>query len=221
MTEHPAVGVLTDNVVALGKEVESLRRMTEHQRTRLDELGDGQAGIDEKITALAGTVAELGDALAELVAEEDEEDKRLSWFDQDDQAQAAELLDELAGWLERVYLRYGSSTVPACWMWHPDTVEELLWLWRAWTAAYRSRGASAFRQADWHDRYRTGVVERLKKVGTCSIREHVAPDGKLYAAQPRRLGMADSRVAVTTWWTGGRGTPPSPTPDDIREAEIR
>ncbi len=44
----------------------------------------------------------------------------------------------LGPWVSGVYLRYSDAVnaFPDCWMWHPDVVEELLWLHRAWLSAY-------------------------------------------------------------------------------------
>ena len=63
-----------------------------------------------------------------------------------------------------VYLRYpdGADHLPECWAWHPDVVEELLWLMHAWAAAYQGPQAWVALVGDWHDRQRPGVVRRIK-----------------------------------------------------------
>ena len=45
----------------------------------------------------------------------------------------------LAGWVAGIYLRYldAAQSLPECWLWHPEVVEELLWLHTAWLHAYR------------------------------------------------------------------------------------
>jgi len=50
-----------------------------------------------------------------------------------------------------MYLRYpdAAATLPDCWLWHPDLVEELLWLSHAWTAAYQGPDASVALAGDW------------------------------------------------------------------------
>jgi hypothetical protein len=92
----------------------------------------------------------------------------------------AEFLDGLSGWLGAVYLRYPDAiaALPECWCWHPDVVEELLWLMHAWTAAYQGASASAGLAGDWHDRQRPGVVRRIKNsAGTCSRENHQTRPG--------------------------------------------
>ena len=57
---------------------------------------------------------------------------------------AATVLADLVGWLGQVYLRYSDAArgLPECWLWHPDVVEELVWLRHAWFDAYKSGDAS-------------------------------------------------------------------------------
>ena len=79
-----------------------------------------------------------------------------------------------------MYLRYpdGEQVLPLCWMWHPDVVEELLWLMHAWCAAYQGADASVAAAGEWHDRQRPGVVNRLRKsVGSCSLERHQTREG--------------------------------------------
>ena len=95
----------------------------------------------------------------------------VSWLDADldphDPSVAEDILTRLAQWVAGVYLRYPDARLPDCWLWHPEVVEELLWLHQAWLAAY-AEGARVTAAADWHDRYRPGVVARIK-----SYRGHV------------------------------------------------
>ena len=75
---------------------------------------------------------------------------------------------------------------PSAGSWHPDVVEELLWLQHAWLGAYEAKGASVQLAGDWHDRQRPGVVRRLKAaVGSCSKERHQTR-ARLGRGAPRR-----------------------------------
>ncbi|MGQ0842799.1 MAG: hypothetical protein ACT4QF_01570 [Sporichthyaceae bacterium] len=124
---------------------------------------------------------------------------------------AAAVLADLAGWVQAVYLRYpdGATGLPECWLWHPDAVEELLWLRTAWAVAYTGRSASALQVGDWHDRSRPGVARRIRAaVGTCSLENHTGTVLAVAAAAPK------SRIAaVAAWWALDRdGAPPAADP---------
>ncbi len=206
------IGQVAQSVVDLGKLVEANGRKVNSLRT-----------VPKQLDGLAVTVAGLAQEVADLSAEAEEEKKRrASWFDVRDADTARVLLDALADWLARVYLRYPDAKLPPCWVWHPDVVEELLWLASAWAEAFRGKTAAPFRQADWHDRYRPGVVKRIGERPRCSIREHVAPEGAEYVRTPPRVGLAERRPEIAAWWATSRtGAPPSATPDDVREAEVQ
>lgn len=225
MSEPAGLGAVAQSVIDLGKSVEAMDRRVKtattlgrNASTRLDEAA-------RQVQGLAQTVAGIGSAVADLVAEaEDAKKARASWFDvgPGEVERARDQLDALALWLEAVYLRYPDAKLPPCWAWHPDVVEELLWLGRAWIEAFRGKTAAPFRQADWHDRYRPGVVKRIGDRPRCSVREHVAPEGSEYMRQPPRVGLAERREEVAAWWATSRtGAPPSATPDDVREAEAQ
>jgi hypothetical protein len=189
-----------------------------------DRRAKALGGIPKQLDGLALTVAGLANQVAELVAEaEDEKRRRASWFDVTDRDVATRQLEGLADWLAQVYLRYPDAKLPPCWAWHPDVVEELSWLARAWFQAFRGKTAEPFRQADWHDRYRPGVAKRIgDSHGRCSVRQHVAPDGEEYLRRTPRVALAERRPDIAAWWTTDRlGLPPSATEDDIREAEAQ
>ena len=129
-------------------------------------------------------------------------------------ATAVVLLEELIGWLAVVYVWFADGGLPECWLWHPDVVEELLWLREAWWAAYGGPGASVQRAGDWHDRQRPGVARRVRAAaGDCSLREHLDP-----AAAPA-VPTAEAAAAIAGWWGGARGRAPEPTGEQIRAAD--
>src|SRR6266536_2117064 len=130
--------------------------------------------------ASAAAVAGLARELAETTAADGtpEPAKQPSWLDlpaDAEPADAAGLLGQLVEWMGGIFLRYtdAARALPDCWLWHPDLVEELVWLRAAWWAAYRTEGGSVGQAADWHDRHRPGVVRRIREAaGTCSIETH-------------------------------------------------
>ncbi|MGQ0847186.1 MAG: hypothetical protein ACT4QF_23955 [Sporichthyaceae bacterium] len=172
--------------------------------TELEELPDA-------VHLLSGRIAELAERLA--AAETAAAPKPASWLAptevcEKDEAfrKAASVLTDLAGWVRTVYLRYpdGAGGLPECWPWHPDAVEELLWLRTAWAVAYTGRAASALRVGDWHDRSRPGVARRIRAaVGTCSLENHGGAALGV-AAVPSEGHIA----AVAAWWALDRDGPP-------------
>jgi hypothetical protein len=195
-------------VAGLAREVDGLRRELAPLLclpSRVDELARLLAELAETVTALAARKAPTP-APSWLLAPTDA-------------AETGRLLDELAGWLAVVYLRYPDAveSFPDCWCWHPDVVEELLWLMHAWSAAYQGPAASVALAGDWHDRQRPGVVRRIQRgAGTCSRENHQDRPG-----WPTRTVVAptvpaeDELAGIADWWATRRDQPaPEPAPRD-------
>lgn len=131
---------------------------------------------------------------------------------------AATVLADLIGWLALVYLRYSDTGrgLPDCWLWHPDVIEELVWLRHAWYDAYQSRDASVRAAGDWHDRLRPGVARRIAaSTKTCSLESHL-PDR---ATGPTPVPLAEHTDPIAAWWTNRRTEPgPTPTHDQLQTA---
>ena len=122
-----------------------------------------------------------------------------------------------------MFLRYpdGVAVLPECWLWHPDVVEELLWLMHAWRAAYEGRGASVQLAGDWHDRQRPGVDppradgRRARAAGSATRPD---PAGTTNPAAPPRCPSLDA-AAVDRLRGGPRpATTPAPNPPDAPTA---
>ncbi len=193
-------------VAGLAREVEALRR-------RLDQLSRCQHRVDQ----LADLLARHAEAVAATTSAPATPEPP-SWLDlptdpgrpaeSSSAARAAEdLLTTLAGWVGGIYLRYpdAAQTLPECWLWHPEVVEELLWLHTAWLAAYRP-GAASTAVGDWHDRQRPGVARRIRDyAGICSLEQH-QPGAERHTPAPgrpaHRRGAGDRRLV---------GHPPRPT----------
>lgn len=217
------------DVTAIAAQIETLRRTlavttgtadaardrVEGLPQRVEETSGRVGTVDGRVDDLARLVGQLAESVAALSARP-KADPAPSWLMLPaDTASAAEVLDELAGWMRAIYLRYADAAIglPECWCWHPDVVEELLWLMHAWLAAYQGPKASVSGAADWHDRHRPGVVRRISQgAGTCSRERHQVRPGWPTAPSgaPEVPGEADlGRIAE--WW-GPRRDDTAPEP---------
>jgi hypothetical protein len=204
MTEPPADYATTAAVAGLAREIEGLRRAV-----------DASSGVPQRVEDLAAVVADLADAVEQLTAMP-EVAPPVCWLDfADDETEAFAVLGKLSAWLEAIYLRYTDAALPDCWAYHPDVVEELLWLSQAWQAAYAGPRASISQVADWHDRQRPGVTRRLGPLARgCSIETHQTP-----AEGPPAAPMADALHGIAGWWANHRTHPaPAPTPQQLATA---
>jgi hypothetical protein len=131
-----------------------------------------------------------------------------------------QLLGTLSDWVARVYLRYADARLPDCWLWHPDVIEELLWLQAAWVAAHH-HDALPHAIGDWHDRQRPGVVARVHKyAGLCSLEAHL-PTGERHSRAPEPP-TSDASSSIAAWWATARDQPgPVPTEQQLTAATER
>jgi hypothetical protein len=209
-------------VAGLAREVEAMRRALRQVPT----TGD--------LARLAATVVELSETTAAMQTASGgrraEPEAVPSWLTLPrDQHSARAVLSDLTGWLRDVYLRYPDAArdLPECWLWHPDIVEELVWLMYAWLAAYRDDDASIRAVGDWHDRLRPGVVRRIHSyAATCSLENHLpgrpratgAPQIPVGDTEPDIDGT-DAVEVIAAWWTQRRDEPgPAPTNDQMTAA---
>lgn len=209
-----------DALAGLGREMEYVRTELKALRQDLEDGLDGRAAASE-VERLARVVTELADTVAPPDDESGDETVP-GWLN----APAASgttrgLLGALVEWVGTVYLRYADAdrTLPACWLWHPDIVEELCWLMSAWHAAYTSQRPSVRAAGDWHDRLRPGVVRRIADYAkACSLQNHL-PGGKATGDAPT-APAADAAEAIALWWADHRqDRPPAPTEDQIATVE--
>ena len=197
----PAVddlAALRTAVTGLAREVESVRRTL---------AGTASAAELARVADLVTDLSQIMNATATPA------DPPPSWLALPADADvAATVLSDLVGWLGQVYLRYSDAArgLPECWLWHPDVVEELVWLRHAWFDAYKSGDASVRAAGDWHDRLRPGVARRIAGyTKACSLESHL-PDRASGAAP---VPMAEATDPIVTWWVNHR-TEPGPAPTD-------
>ena len=204
MTGAETSGSAPAAVAGLVREVDALRHALDPLRT-----------LPERVDDLTALVTDLANAVAALTT------RRAatpcpSWLVlPNDPAVARQVLDELSGWLALVYLRYrdAADALPECWSWHPDVVEELLWLMHAWAAAYQGQQAAVALVGDWHDRQRPGVVRRIRAAaGSCSYEKHQdRPGWDSYPSSAPEVPGGDHLPAIAAWW-GARRDQTAPEP---------
>jgi hypothetical protein len=213
--KDPAAAALAA-VAGLARQTETLARDAAAMKKGLQ-----QAASAAEVIRLAQVVTELGEAISKAPRSKGDEPEPIpSWLvlpmDADD---ARTVLGDLLGWMRDVYLGYADArrTLPQCWLWHGDVVEELVWLMYAWTAAYQGPEASLRLAGDWHDRQRPGVARRIGDyAGGCNLVQHKAALGSAVA-----VPLADAADAIVTWWTTERDQPgPAPTPEQIAAARL-
>jgi hypothetical protein len=213
-TSSPTPEPIRPEVVAgLVREVDALRKAVRKV-----------AGLQGQVEQLAATLAQVLDEFAATGRAADPA-RPVSWIGETaDPDAATRALRELADWVGRVYLRYpiAARELPDCWLWHPDMVEELAWLHQAWQAAYSPDTGTVGAAADWHDRYRPGVVARIRTANfnSCSLENHLAPDRPTGAVTVPGAGSVEG---VALWWSTGRdrAQPPLPTQADLDAADRR
>ena len=198
------------SVGGLARDLEALRRDV----TAL-------SGLARRVEQLGQVVTRLAEATTAATTTGPADEGVVSWLDADldphDPAVAEDILARLAQWVAGVYLRYPDARLPDCWLWHPEVVEELLWLHQAWLAAY-AEGARVTAAADWHDRYRPGVVARIKSCADmCALDDH--QPGKIRHRPARTAPVLDALPVIAAWWSTERDKPaPAPSPEQITAA---
>lgn len=188
------------SVAGLAREVEALRRAV-----------DPLLPVGDRVDELAGLLAQVTDVVTMLSARPAAAPAPSWLMLPGDEVSARRLLNELTAWLHAIFLRYpdGAMALPECWLYHPDIVEELVWLMHAWCAAYQGPAASVALAGDWHERSRPGVVRRIRgNAGSCSIERHQTRPGWDQAptgAVP--VPGLDTVERMAHWWATARDDP--------------
>jgi hypothetical protein len=217
-------------VAGLARSVETLTRDVAAMKAGLKQTASktAVARLNDTVASLGNTVASFEDLLTRLAANPNgarakataagEVEPVRSWLrlPEHDAAAIEAVLSELLPWMETTYLRYATArdTLPPCWLWHPEIVEELLWLMDAWTAAYEGEEASNKLVGDWHDRQRPGVTRRISEYApACDVLAHRDAAGQRAVVVP----LAADADPFVTWWATGRDTNgPAPTTEQIK-----
>ncbi|MDX2971099.1 hypothetical protein [Kribbella solani] len=212
-------------VAGLARSVEALSRDVAAMKSGMQQTASKTAvtRLNDTVSSLGNTVASFEEFLARIATNRADTDRRRSGGEAPEQVRSwlgmpvhdagavENVLSELLPWMECIYLRYATAreALPPCWLWHPEIVEELLWLMDAWTAAYEGEEASNKLVGDWHDRQRPGVTRRIGEYAPgCDVLVHRDDAGLPIEAVP----LAVAADPFVTWWAGARQTHgPAPT----------
>jgi hypothetical protein len=221
-------------VAGLARSVDALTRDVAAMKTGLQQTASktAVARLNDTVASLGNTVTAFEDLLTRVTAKPsstrgkaegsgDAEPVR-SWLRLPEERTAVEtVLSELLPWMESTYLRYATNieSLPPCWLWHPEIVEELLWLMDAWTGAYEGPEASNKLVGDWHDRQRPGVARRIGEYApSCDVLKHRDSAGQPAVVVP----LAADADEFVTWWADDRdANGPEPTPEQIKAGRHR
>jgi len=215
-------------VAGLARQVEEVTREVVAHKAGLKQTASktAVARLNETVAALGNTVSSFEDLLTRIATKPagtpapaaSETEPVRSWLrlPERDEAAVQAVLSELLPWMESTYLRYSTAReeLPPCWLWHPEIVEELVWLMDAWTAAYEGPEASNKLVGDWHDRQRPGVTRRIGEYApSCDVLAHREPAGKRAVTVP----LAADADPIVSWWATARdANGPVPTAEQIK-----
>lgn len=213
-TGGPGTGGPDPTVVALGRAVERTVR-------RIGELDSNMRHLAADVHALARRLTDGDQSDPPDAAAADDPPAVRSWLLATDPDQANLDLADLVEWVGRVYLRYARADLSACWLWHPEVIEELWWLRCAHADAYHPENGSWLRASDWHDRQRTGVERRVNALlGKCDLTRHTSYNGRpADVTDPGPAPLGAHHPAVAAAWTTTRTAGPTPTAQQLTEAE--
>lgn len=188
--------------VEIYRRVETVETDVQAVKVKVEALGEGFEEITSLVRELAEGVSSLGRQL--------EASSVRSWLTVEDPEKAVLYLADLCKWLGEVWVHYDGAALPECWAYHPGVVEELLSLMDQHRAIFRKGGTSQ-QKADWHARYRPGVVERISKVAaSCSLARHER-GSEADPAEKREVPDGFDPAAIAASWTAGRQVPFAPT----------
>ncbi|MEU4390182.1 hypothetical protein [Kribbella sp. NPDC023855] len=230
-TDHVDPGTAAMSAVAgLARQVEAINQDVYTLKRKADDAASKATvkNLAKSVESLGNTVTSFEDLLARLTAKpakpgsgadsDDDAGPVRSWLrlPEQDAGAVEAVLSELLPWMESIYLRYSTARdgLPKCWLWHPEVVEELVWLMDAWTAAYDGPEASNKLVGDWHDRQRPGVTRRIGEyAGDCDVLQHRDDADQRAVTVPL---AADADPFVTWWATARDDNGPAPTQDQIK-----
>lgn len=193
------------------RQIVALSRAVERSGQRVTKL-------DAHVHQIAADVATIAQFLAQ--AEETPKPPPVrSWLLADDPEQATADLADLTGWIRRVYLRYPDAVLSACWLWHPEVVEELWWLRRLHADAFDPKEGTWQRVGDWHDRQRPGVAKRVRAAaGHCELSLHRV--GNVLAEPAAVAPLVEHAAQLANAWATDTTAPrPEPTDAQLVEAD--
>lgn len=197
-------------VTALARSVDRATRAAEKDRQQLTDLA-------ATVSEMAPVLADLAEKVAALKPKKADAAKPVSWLLTTEPGRAQEALTDLAEWLQTVYLLYPGASLPPCWAFHPDVVEELLALRQTHHDAYQGERASGVAAVDWHAKHRPGVAGRIAAAhSTCGLSQH-QPGGKAAKPTPGVPLAAHTHVVAGHWAV--QHDMPEPSQQQLNEAQ--
>lgn len=180
---------------------------------RLSRVEEWQAEVEQFRKDTSGHIKRLATLVAGGGTADDDAPPVPCYLTVEDPAEATAAVEDLAGWLDEVYLRFADADLPACWAWHPDAIYELTILRASWAEAHFGKQRSVAAVREWLEK-RPGVVQRLAPLQRCEIERHL--DGG--AARRRKTAALRSAIPrVAGMWAAARDLP-FPTTEDMTEA---
>ena len=173
--------------------------------------GDHPQDLPGRVEALETDVATLAEGYLRLTRQRDPSRVR-SFLQETDEEGARLLLEDLAGWIGKVWVQYPDGQLPDCWLYHPPIVEELVACMGVHRACFRQGGTwQAF--ADWHARYRPATAERIRKYApSCTLDLHHAGEQFDPADVPSVPRLQDISLVAAQWIATGTAPYPTSTP---------
>ncbi len=220
MTSPNSQGDSDGAALAVAREFDQLRRQLGELAVHLVTVSstvNGMAGLARQVALLSEQVT----ALLVRLGGGDEDGRAVtrpalpSWFEVDGE-QAEQMLRDLVGWVDTILVRHAAAreSLPECWIYHGEVVEDLLWLRATWMTAHRNPAAQPHHAADFHERWLPAVMARYKRQlgsGGCNfdnhhdgateyrVRQEHHPQERIPAADP------DMTDAYARWWVHTRG----------------
>ncbi|MBU3865536.1 hypothetical protein KN815_16060 [Streptomyces sp. 4503] len=233
---HEALAALDLNPVQ-----EAIDHLEERTAGLQEDVGSLDS-VQEGLTALTRSVAQIRKDLDTLAA--GMEDEKLALWDWTamDQEQAKEAWDVLITWVRNVLAReYGwvgppngvfaaggyqipgspqtPPRIPPCWYRHREAVWELSWLCQEWHKLYKTSYGTPSKAGDWYDRYARGVKQRLVAALDKCRNGHVDDSWLTDPNHPEAPRGIDDDEALSHWlsWDFSQRKPaPAPGPVEAR-----
>lgn len=182
---------------------------------RLSRVEEWQAEVEQFRKETSGHIKRLATLVAGGGTADDDAPPVPCYLTVEDPAEATAAVEDLAGWLTAVYLKFGDAELPPCWAWHPDAVYELTILRGSWAEAHFGKQRSVAAVREWLEK-RPGVVQRLERLRRCELEAHL-DDGPARSTYTRTAPLRSALPRVAGMWAAARDLP-FPTTDDMTEA---
>lgn len=193
-----AFGRLVDRVDVLQARTTGLQRRHDQLDEKLQAIVRTQQTLAETVTEKLGQVSCNNSSGGDSGGGGGQRD----WFAVPSVDVGLQWLEELSGWLDRVWRWMVTEPLPQCWPWHPAAVAELLAIQAQWEAVYAANVPSGV--VDVLGRWLPGAKSRvLGELRACNQ----------YLHRGNQQVDREAVPALVEWWVTSReGDPPGLTP---------